>query len=257
MEDFCFLVLLLKIITSLFHLMKSKNVLKLLLVTLLLSVWSFNSTAQSKRIGVVFMANTNLVYRKIGLFSHPTTAYPPYIAFSKYINESLETQLTPYDYSISICEIPDSVKYAKTGFTESFPNKKFKTWASSKIEEYDILILVENMPMSLADASTTPFNTSGILTKLGKEYLYSTLSFYSYDIEKSKLKNYIHNGGNFLYHLKGFKLPKKDEEKYTPENIDFIRSEFKKYIDNRIEYFITESQLIPENKEKRYKNDLY
>ncbi len=227
--------------------MKSKNVLKLLLVTLLLSVWSFNSTAQSKKIGVVFMADTTLVHQKIGLtiFENSTKPLPLHIALSGYIEKSLQNYLTP-EYSINISELPDSLKNVKMGILESGIGKKLSRWANTKNGEYDIIIFIKNMDAAFGYNSSVSAKASGILTKTKSIYLYSTISYYAYDTTKEKLMGYNNKGGDFLYQLKGVNLPK-DLKDLTPEMVDYFTFEFKKYINSRIEYFISKSKLMTQN----------
>ncbi|MBF0574765.1 hypothetical protein [Dysgonomonas sp. GY617] len=97
--------------------MKHKGFFNYFLVIALLSVCTFHSTAQTKKIGVVLMADTSTIYQYIGvtIFENNTKPLPLDIALSQYIEKSLKAYLTP-EYEVSICELPDSLKTAKKAF---------------------------------------------------------------------------------------------------------------------------------------------
>lgn len=224
--------------------MKHKGILNYFLVIVLLSVCSFYTTAQTKKIGVVLMADTSTIYQYIGvtIFENNTKPLPLDIALSQYIEKSLIAYLTP-EYQVSICELPDSLKTTKKGIFETGMGKKLSRWADSKTDEYDIIIFVKNMNAVFGTNSLVSATASGICKKLKTIYLYSTISYYAYNTANAKLMGYNNEGGDFMYHLKNVKFPKNPKD-LTPEMLDFFSYEFKKYINNRIEYFISKSKLM-------------
>lgn len=227
--------------------MIKKSIFNIILVTVLLSVCSFNSTAQTKRVGIVFMADTTLIHQYIGftIFENSTKPLPLDIALSEYIKKSLQSYLTP-DYKVGICELPDTLKDVKMGILETGVGKKLSRWAESKNDEYDVIIFVKNMNAAFGYNSSVSAKGSGICTKIKNVYIYSTISYYAYDTTKAKLMGYNNSGGDFLYQLKGVKLPKNIED-LTPEMIDYFTYELKKYINSRIEYFISKSKLMTQD----------
>lgn len=75
-------------------------------------------------------------------------------------------------------------------------------------------------------------------------YLYTTITFYAYRTSSAKLLEYYNQGGELLHKLKNFKLPK-DKKTFSPESLSFLEEEYKRYLDQRIKYFLAKTYLIP------------
>lgn len=201
--------------------------------------------AQKSKIGIVFDADTTLVNQYIGLtiFSNSTDSSLIDIHLKEYIIHKLKSHLE-VKYDVDLISLPDSLKNTQIGLLESGIGRKLSRWGNTKKEEYDIIIFIRNQIFPYEWNILVPQNTSGIYTKRKSVYLYTTITFYAYRTEKNKLLDYYNLGGDYLHHLKGFKLPREQEE-IDSEMLNYLEEEYEKYLDQRIEHFLSKSFLIP------------
>lgn len=227
----------------------------------LLFIISISLKAQKRTIGIVFDADTTLVLEHVGLtiFNNKTNPLPINISISQYIENKLLEHLGN-KYEVSICKLPDSLQHVSLNiFEEGGIGKKLTKWAKSKKDEYDIVLFIRNENLSnILYNFVAQRNSSGIYSRKNRVSLYSSITFFAYMnyIPKPKLLNYTGSESVILKHLKGFKLPK-DKSSLPPEMLDFIKYEFEKYLDSRIEHYIIKTSLLGPNQKDTIKDDIY
>lgn len=219
---------------------------KYLLILLFIS-FPYKVISQTSKIGIVFDADTTLVYQYVGvtIFSNKTNSLPLNVNVKEYITNKLQSYLST-KYYVDILNLPDSLKGINTSVFDTDIGKKLRNWTKSKEKEYDVIVFIRNLEIP-AIMALVPENTGGLYTKLRNTYLYTTITFYAYKTTDAKLLEYYNQGGKFLYKLKKFKLPK-DKKTFSPEALSFLEKEYEKYLDQRIKYFLAKTYILPDIK---------
>lgn len=201
--------------------------------------------AEKTRIGIVFDADTTIVNQYIGftMFSNSTDSSLIQINLKEHIINKLKSHLE-VKYDVDLISLPDSLQNKGIGFLEGGLGKKLSKWGNTKKEDCDIIIFIRNQTFPREWNILVPPNTSGIYARRKNVYLYTTITFYAYQTEKNKVLDYYTFGGDYLHHLKGFRLPRERAE-IDNEMLNFLNDEYVKYLDQRIEDFLTKSFLVP------------
>lgn len=222
---------------------------KYMIICLLYSFISFLSClgikAQTNKVGIVFEADTTLICQHVGLtiFSNSRND----LSLNVNMQESLVQNLKAYletKYVVDIIELPDSLKNKDLGIFDSGIGKKLSKWTKSKYKDFDIIVFIRNQDILGEWNVIVPQNTNGVYSRQKNIYLYTTITFYAYRTSNAKLLEYYNQGGELIHKLKNFKLPK-DKKTFSPESLSFLEEEYKRYLDQRIKYFLTKTYLIP------------
>lgn len=201
--------------------------------------------AQTNKIGIVFDADTTLICQHVGLtiFSNSTNELPLNVNMQESLVQNLKAYLET-KYVVDIIELPDSLKNKDLGLFDSGIGKKLSKWAETKDKDFDIIVFIRNQDIPGEWNVIVPQNTNGVYSRQKNTYLYTTITFYAYRTSSAKLLEYYNQGGELLHKLKNFKLPK-DKKTFSPESLSFLEEEYKRYLDQRIKYFLAKTYLIP------------
>ena len=227
--------------------MKLKHLFTGLLLCLTSLICTLNSHAQTSKIAIVSAADTTFIHRHVGFtaFSNFIDTLHTNFSIPSYLEKEIQLYLAP-SYSVSVVQLPDSVLKAKNGFFSSTKTKKIKQWIANQKDLYGIVIVIDNMGLSENDR-LIPVNTSGIFSNRSYVSYYTTISFFAYRTSNLKLLEYYNQGGKFIQPAKGIKLPD-DKKSFTPETMSILNTGFKSYLDSRIEYFLTKTYLLAQDK---------
>ena len=225
--------------------MKPNHLLSVFLV--ILSCLAFSLQAQTSKIAIVSVADTTILHRHAGLTVLTNFRDTMSINFSMigHIEKKLQTYLVP-GYTITVVLLPDSVLKAKNGYFSSDKSKKLKQWIKNSKDLYDFVIVIDNIELSEV-YRYIPKNSSGLLSRPSFLSYYTTITFNGYRTSNLKALEYYHEGGEFLKPIKNFKLPE-DKKTFTPETMELINIGFRKYLDSRVEYFLSKTYMVPQDK---------
>lgn len=225
--------------------MKSKYLIICFLFSFICMLSCLGIKAQTNKIGIVFDADTTLICQHVGLtiFSNSTNKLPLNVNMQEALVQNLKAYLDT-KYVVDIIELPDSLKNKDLGLFDSGIGKKLSKWAKTKDKNFDIIVFIRNQDIPREWNVIVPQNTNGVYSRQRNTYLYTTITFYAYRTSNAKLLEYYNQGGESLHKLKNFKLPK-DKKTFNPEDLSFLEEEYKRYLDQRIKYFLTKTYLIP------------
>jgi len=203
--------------------------------------------AQTSRIAIVSAADTTFLHRHAGItvFTNFTDTLPFNFSIVNHLETKLQTYLVP-GYTVTVVQLPDSVLKAKNGYFSSARSKKIKQWIKNSKDLYDFVIVIDNMELPEV-YKYIPKNSSGLLSRPSFLAYYSTITFFAYRTSNLKALEYYNQGGELLQPIHNFKLPE-DKKTFTPETMNLINSGFKTYLDSRVEYFLTKSYMVPQDK---------
>lgn len=222
------------------------RVINKIIIICFFAMASFTSIqAQKSKIGIIFDADTTLETQHIGftIFSNSTSSSLFELHLKEYIIQKLQTYLED-KYFVDIVSLPDSLRNTKLGLLESGIGKKLRRWGNSKNDDYDILIFIRNQVFPSEWKIPVTQNSNGIYTRRKSIYLYTTITFYAYQTEKNKLLDYYNLGGDLVHQLKGFTIPK-DQNEFNSEDVKYLKEEYEKYLNQRIEHFLSKTFLMP------------
>jgi len=219
----------------------------LLGLLLILSCLTFNLHAQTSRIAIVSVADTTIIHQHVGFtaFTNFTDTISVNFSVINHLKYKLLTYLTPV-YTVTVVQLPDSVLKAKNGFFSSAKSKKIKQWIKNSKDLYDVVIVIDNMGLS-ENYRPMRDNTSGFFSRISYISYYSTISYFGYRTSNLKPLEYYNQGGEFMKPVRNFKLPE-DKRSFTPEMKTFLFEGFKNYLDSRVEYFLTKSYMVSQDK---------
>lgn len=213
----------------------------------LISLFVSDLNAQSRRIGIVFNADTTVICQHVGLtiFSNSTNELPLGIDIPQLITSKLLDSLSN-KHQVANILLPDSLRGVKAGVFESGISKKITKWARTKGDEYDLIIFIIN-----SESRGIPYNTSGVYSADGKAFLYTTITFSVYDISKAKL---IYNGqvtgGKWFPKLKDIKLPK-NKKNFDADLLKILKEKFESFLEERVDYFLSKAKFVPDKKSEK------
>jgi hypothetical protein len=204
-------------------------------------------SAQTSKIAIVSVADTTFIHRNAGLtiFTDFTDTLHLNFSIIRQLETKLQTYLTP-GYTVIFVQLPDSVLKARNGFFRTARNKKIKQWIKKSKDLYDFVVVIDNMELPEI-FRFIPEKSNGLLSRPGILSFYSTITFNAYRTSNLTLLEYYNQGGEFMKPIKNFKMPE-DKKSFTPEMMSLINEGFKSYLDSRVEYFLTKSYLLPQDK---------
>jgi len=226
--------------------MKPTHLLTGLLVCLSYFACTQNCRAQTSKIAIVSISDTTFIHQHLGLTAFTNFVDTLHLNFSMIdrMEKTLHTYLDP-GYTVTVVQLPDSVLKVKNGFFSAARTKKIKQWIKNSKDVYDIVIVIDNMGLS-ENERLMRSNTSGLLSRMSYISYYSTISCFAYRTSNLKELEY-YNQGQLVKPVKNFKLPE-NKRSFTPEMINLLYNGFKNYLDGRVEYFLTKTYLIPQDK---------
>ncbi|NDV83068.1 hypothetical protein [Bacteroides sp. 51] len=200
--------------------------------------------AQTNKIGIVFDADTTLTYQYVGLtaFTNFTKDLPIHVDVKGEVLQKLESYLGA-KYVVEMVELPDSLKGRSIGFFDGGIGRKLRKWTKTVDQEFDIIIFIRNQEIPPEWQVVIAENTNGLYTRHNHAHLFTTITFYAYRTSNGQELEYYNLGGDLLHKLKKFKSPKSKEE-FSPAALNFLEEEYKKYLDERVKYFLVKSNLM-------------
>jgi hypothetical protein len=227
--------------------MRDMNLLHYLTLSLTLAICISNSSAQTSKVAIISLADTTIVHQHVGstLFSNFTDTLHLDVAVTQHLKQQLSKYLSQkYDVSM-VGQLPDSVLSPSEKIFSNWGGlkKEVKKWLTDR---YDFVIFIRNRTIPRETNMIMPDNTSGLYTRGRTIGFYTTITFLAYRTSNFQKLEYYDIGGKFLMPVKNLKLPE-DKRTFTPEMQVIIEDGFKKYLDSRVEYFLTKTYLVPQN----------
>ncbi|MDP4239436.1 MAG: hypothetical protein Q8904_08210 [Bacteroidota bacterium] len=234
--------------------MKPTHLLTCISLCLSTFVCTINTRAQTTKIAIVSVADTTCVYQHVGLtaFTNFTDTLHVNFGLIQHLEERLQAYLNT-EFTVTVVRLPDSVTRVKNTFFSQARTKKIKQWIKNSRDLYDLVIVIDNMGLSENDRPIRE-NTSGLFGRMSYLSYYSTISFFGYRTSNLKPLEYYNQGGGFVRPIKNFKLPD-DKRSFTPEMRTFLYDGFKNYLDSRVEYFLTKTYLMPQDRIDKIKSE--
>lgn len=230
--------------------MKRTILLRNLTVGLVLFTSIAYSSAQTSKVAIISLADTTIVHQHVGttIFANFTDTLHLDIAMKQCINGYLKKYLTA-KYEVSIIEqLPDSVFSARKGIFGDWTGlrKEVRKWLASVKDQYDFVIFIDNISVPREMNLLIPDNTSGIYTRGKRVAFYTTVTPVLYRTSDLRELEYYYLGGKFVRQIENFKIPE-DKKTFTTEMSLQIKEGMIKYIESRVEYFLSKTYLIPQN----------
>jgi hypothetical protein len=208
------------------------------------------SSAQTSKVAIVSLADTTVVHQHVGMtiFANFTDTLHLDIAVKQCINGYLKKYLSnKYEVNI-IDQLPDSVFSAGKGIFGDWTRlrKEVRKWLTGIKDQYDFVIFIDNISVPREMNLLIPDNTSGIYTRGKRAAFYTTITLVLYRTSDLQELEYYYLGGKFIKQIENFKIPE-DKKTFTPEISLFLKDGMIKYLESRVEYFLSKTYLIPQN----------
>lgn len=216
----------------------------------ILLVYGEKNYAQLSRIGIVNIADSNLIYKHVGLkgFKDYADTFNCQLNCKEYIDVEL-TRLLSVRYSTSLITIPSSFLtpngsiYASSDF-----KKEVISWVTGLKNQYDYIIFIETSEMEdLMDSKKQKLHASGIYSRGNPPNswvaVFSTIRFSLVRTTTAQNMDYESIGMDYILPLKEYQFSR-DNVLIDPEILPYIKSELTKLFDYKMEYFLTNSYLM-------------
>jgi len=223
--------------------MKQTHVLRKLTLGMMLIFSIAYSSAQISKIAIISLEDTTIIHQHVGVtrFTNFRDTLNLNIAVKQYLEQQLVKYLSQkFEVSI-VSQLTDSFVYRPKiwgGLT-----KNFKNWMTNMKDQYDLVIIINNISLTPEMNMLLPRNSSGLFSKTKYMSFYTTISFDAYRTSDLKELEYYNMGGKFVTPCKSFKLPD-DKKTFTPEMLALLKDGFIKHLDSRVEHFLTKTYLM-------------
>lgn len=229
--------------------MRHPNLLRIVALSLMLTICITYSTAQISKIAIISLEDTTIVHKHVGLTAFAN--YTDTLNLNIPVKQQLEQQVSKtlsQKYEVSIINhLPDSITYRQKIWGGL--SKNFKNWISTLKDQYDLVIIIDNLTIPRETNMIVPNNSSGLYSRGRNMGFYTSITFLAYRTANLEKLEYYNMGGKFITPFKDFKLPK-DKQTFTPEMLDLVKAGFIKHLDTRVEHFLTKTYLITQNQSK-------
>jgi len=210
------------------------------------------SFAQSSRIAIVNVVDSNLIYKHVGytIFKDKADTFDCQFNSKKYIDQEL-TRLLSSRYIVSILSIPTSLVSLNGNINDALiGNNEVGTWINSLKNQYDFVIFVETGEQDdLMDAKKQKLRSSGFYSRgnPSKSWVavFSTCRFTAIRPSNLEAVNYDLSGMESLLPITDYQFSRQNLL-IDPEMLPLIRTALIKLIDYKLEYFLTDSYLLPD-----------
>lgn len=219
----------------------------LLIITLL---GCGNLFAKISRIAIVNVIETTLIHNHLGatIFTNKIDTFSCQLNCKDFIDKELSRYLIE-NYEVSFINMPDSLKVNVRSINNDwgYINKAAKPWILSLKDKYDLVIYVENVPISNFSLKNVVLQSNGLYTEgviyRIYVYAYSTISFTAITTRDLDILDYEQGLMKFLIPIRKTEYFGNKIE-INPIMLPLIKSKLEKLMDSQIEYFLTNSGLI-------------
>lgn len=245
----------------------------IIILSVLIFISISHISAQTKRkIGIAFAADTTMICQYLGFFKDRIYPLSLDIPLKNYMENRLKEELEKsekYHNDVTILNVYERLMPLENSILFDKKSKKVIFKICKITDDYDFIIFTKNVhiPDQYVNGIIIPNRiqnrANGLLIyKLSKPYLYTTIGFYIYDVNKEKFIHYNNldgiNGNFQSCKLNNFEKPK-DDINITDDMIEFLTFEMKNFINQRIYRFTAKTGLVPENKieKEKFIDDIY
>lgn len=210
------------------------------------------SYAQLTRIAIINLVDSNLIYKHIGFtqFKNKADTFDCRFNCKNYIDQEL-TRILSSRYAVSLLSMPSSLKSPDGTIYASLEiNKEVKVWISGLKEQYDFVIIAEAGEQDdFMDQTHQKIKSSGLYSRgnPSKSWVavYTTTRFTLVRTSNQENLDYGLSGMDYLLPLKDYQFSR-ENLLIDPEMLPLIRTELVKLFDYKLEYFLTNSFLMPD-----------
>jgi hypothetical protein len=210
------------------------------------------SSAQLSRIAVINLLDSNLIYKHIGFtqFKNKSDTFDCRFNCKKYIDQEL-TRILSSRYSVSLVSIPASLISPNGSiYTSSEIKKEARLWIAGLKNMYDFVIIVEaDEQDDIMDQTHQKIQSSGLYSRGNpvKSWVavYTTTRFILIRASNQENLDYGWSGMDYLLPLKDYKFSR-ENLLIDPEMLLLIRTGLVKLFDYKLQYFLTNSFLMPD-----------
>jgi len=207
--------------------------------------------AQTSRIGIVNLLDSALVYKHIGLtgFKDKLDTFDCQFNCKKYIDKEL-TRILSSRYTISLISIPGSLISPNGNITISLnDNKEAQTWITRLKNQFDFIIFVETGEQDdIMDPKKQKLRSTGLYSRgnPGKSWVavFNTTRYTAIRTSNLEIVNYDLSSMDYLLPINNYQFSKQDLL-IDPGMLPLIRSELIRLIDYKLEFFLTDSYIMP------------
>lgn len=208
--------------------------------------------SQPSGIGIVNLVDSNLIYKHVGLpgFKDKLDTFDCRFNCKKYIDQEIERILSTR-YNISFISRPASLVSPNGNITNLLNvNKDVQTWITRLKNQFDFIIFIETGEQTdIMDPKKQKLRSSGLYSRgnAGKNWVavFNTNSFTAIRTANLEIVHYDLNGMEFLFPIPNFQFSRQGEL-IDPEMLPLIRSELIRLIDYKLEFFLTDSYIMPD-----------
>jgi hypothetical protein len=224
---------------------------KLILFIFLLSPVE-KTDAQISRIAVVNIADSNLIYKHIGfsLFKDKADTFDCQFNYTKYTETEL-TRVLSTRYTVSLLSMPDKlIATIGSAYNSLSASNEIKAWILGIRNLYDFVIFIETGEEDdLMDTKREKLRSCGIYTRgnAAKNWVavFSTTRFTAIRTANLEVADYEWRAMDYLLPISDYQFSRQNLL-IDPEMLTLIRTNLTRLIDYKIEYFITNSFLVPD-----------
>ena len=228
-------------------------------ILILLIVLSEKSFAQLSRIAIVNLADSNLIYKHVGLtgFKDKSDTFDCQFNCKQYIEQELERILAAR-YTVSLVSIPNSLIQLNGNISNLLKsNKDAASWITNLKDQFDFVIFIETgEETDLMDAKKQKLRSCGLYTRgnPAKSWVavYNTSRFTAIRPSNLDAVNYDLSGMEYLLPITDYQFSRQNLL-IDPEMLPLIKTWLIKLIDYKLEFFLTDSYLMPEGDYSRIK----
>ena len=208
--------------------------------------------AQPSGIGIVNLMDSILIYKHVGLtgFKDKLDTFGCQLNCKKYIDQEL-TRILSSRYTISLISMPFSLISPNGNINISLnDNKEAQTWITHLKNQFDFIIFVETGEQDdIMDPKKQKLRSTGLYSRgnPGKSWVavFNTTRFTAIRTSNLEIVNYDLSGMDYLLPINNYQFSKQDLL-IDPEMLPLIRSELIRLIDYKLEFFLTDSYIMPE-----------
>lgn len=208
--------------------------------------------AKPSGIGVVNLLDSALIYKHIGLtgFKDKVDTFDCQFNCKKHIDQEL-TRILSTKYTISFISMPGSLISSSHDINNSLhQNEAIQKWINSLKNQFDFIIFVETgEQVDIMDPKKQKLSSTGLYSRVvqGKNWVavFNTTSLTAIRTSNLEIINYDLSGMDYLLPVNNYQFSKQDLL-IDPEMLPLIRSELIRLIDYKLEFFLTDSYIMPE-----------